>query len=69
MKNLSKVIAVIGVLVAFAAAISNPENFPTLVEFFGENAAAKVAAIGATIAGLGGSILGFFTSKPTNANQ
>lgn len=61
----SKLVTIIGIVIAIAAAFASADNIASLSAIFGENAAGKVGAIGAVIAGIGGSILNILKAKVT----
>jgi hypothetical protein len=61
----SKLITIIGVAIAIAAVFATPENSPSLTALLGEAAAAKIAAFGAVVSAIGGSILNILKPKVT----
>jgi hypothetical protein len=58
MRFAGKSVTVIGLILAAAAWFMDPTSIPFVAEVFGEQAATKLAAIGAMVAGLGSALFG-----------
>ena len=61
--KLPKSVTVLGVVLAVAAVVVDPANAPWLTDLLGEQASAKLAAVGAMLAALGRAV--FATTPPT----
>lgn len=62
--KLPKSVTILGVVLAVAAVVVDPVNAPWLTDLLGEQASAKLAAVGAMLAALGRAV---FATTPAAA--
>lgn len=62
--KLPKSFTVLGLVIAIAAVLIDPVNQPWLVSLLGENAAAKLAAVGAILSAMGRAVFATTPASP-----